>query len=270
MPRDRCRQRPSRERADLQSRIRDGRRGEGRPRRLKPILPWLAISFTRTTGTCERPGVCFRNGRIAGKDLSKANGLLREILASNPDVTRRLRALWALHATGGLGESAAEACSMTRANTFEPGQSACFATRAEPSPDTVKRFAALAKSDPSPKVQLSLASALQRIPLSQRYSVAEPLTRPYEDCIGSIAVLDGLVWCRATCDRPIDRAVSLAAHSEIPLVRRYLARRAVAAEPAPGLAAVISLLKNPPIQVCLDFLTGAREALRGSETHRPT
>ena len=42
---------------------------------------------------------------VAGKDLGEANSLLREILASNPDVTRRLRALWALHATGGLGEN---------------------------------------------------------------------------------------------------------------------------------------------------------------------
>ena len=67
-------------------------------------LALAAISFTRTTGTCGRPGVCFRNVRLRGKDLSEANNQLRDVLANNPDVSRRLRALWALHATGGLGE----------------------------------------------------------------------------------------------------------------------------------------------------------------------
>ena len=64
--------------------------------------------------------------------------------------------------------------------------------------------------------------------------------------------------------RSIDRARSnLAAQSEIPLVRRFLARRVVAAEPAAGLAAVVPLLKTSDDAACRDLLTGAREALRG-------
>ena len=43
----------------------------------------------------------------AGRDLSKSHQLLRTILADNADVTRRLRAAWALYASGGLDEKAA-------------------------------------------------------------------------------------------------------------------------------------------------------------------
>ena len=62
------------------------------------------------------------------------------------------------------------------------------------------------------------------------------------------------------------RALSLAAHSSIPSVRRYVARRAIAAEPAAGLTAVVSLLKATDDRGCRDMLTGAREALRGAST----
>ena len=42
----------------------------------------------------------------AGKDLGAAHRVLREILATDRDVRHRLRAIWALYATGGLDEKA--------------------------------------------------------------------------------------------------------------------------------------------------------------------
>jgi len=200
---------------------------------------------------------------VAGKDLGQANGLLREILASNPDVTRRLRALWALNATGGLGEIALRKLLDDPSEHIRAWAVRLLCDSGEPSADTVTRFAALAKSDPSPKVHLSLASALQRIPLSQRYPVAEPLTKHKE--AASDRSLGLMIWYGVEPLVAVDRlrAVNLAAQSEIPLVRRFLARRVVAAEPAPGLAAVVSLLKNSTDAVCSDLLTGARDGLRG-------
>src|SRR5207248_1964757 len=41
----------------------------------------------------------------AGKLGANTHRDLRRILHDNPDVTRQLRALWALHVTGGLGEA---------------------------------------------------------------------------------------------------------------------------------------------------------------------
>ena len=49
---------------------------------------------------------CSRSGPPAGKDLAAAHRVLREILATDRDVRHRLRAIWALYATGGLDEKA--------------------------------------------------------------------------------------------------------------------------------------------------------------------
>ena len=49
---------------------------------------------------------------------------------------------------------------------------------------------------PSPKVRLSLASALQRLPLNERWAVAEPLASHKEDASDPMLPLDDLVWSR--------------------------------------------------------------------------
>jgi putative heme-binding domain-containing protein len=132
-----------------------------------------------------------------------------------------------------------------------------------PSPATVNRFAELAKTDPSPKVRLSLASALQRLPLELRWAVAEPLAGHREDAPDRSLSL--MIWYGIEPLVPADRsrAVSLATRSQNPTVRRYVARRAVSAEPTAGLAAVVASLAKAEDAVCLDLLTGARDALRG-------
>jgi putative membrane-bound dehydrogenase-like protein len=201
---------------------------------------------------------------VAGKDLGEANRFLSEVLTNNPDVTRRLRALWALSATGGLEEKTLQgllhdASEHVRAWAI---RLLCDDDKT-PAAATVSRFAELARTDPSPKVRLSLASALQRLPHEQRWQVAEPLASHEEDAADRSLCL--MIWYGIEPLVPADRsrALSLAAHSEIPIVRRLVARRVVAAEPAPGLAAVVSLFKTSNDAVCLDLLTGIREALRG-------
>ena len=129
---------------------------------------------------------------------------------------------------------------------------------------TVTRFAKLAKTDPSQKVRLSLASALQRLPLDERWAIAEPLASHAEDASDRVLPSDDLVWSRAAWCRPIVRGPSAwAARCQIPIVRRYVARRAVSADPAAGLAAVVSLLKTADDSVCVDLLIGTHDALRG-------
>ena len=102
---------------------------------------------------------------VAGKDLGKANRSLREVLTNNPDVSRHLRALWALHATGGLDEKTLQGLLDDTSEHVRAWaiRLLCDDGKA-PAAATVNRFAELAKTDPSPKVRLSLASALQRLP----------------------------------------------------------------------------------------------------------
>jgi hypothetical protein len=51
-------------------------------------------------------GTCVRRGRFCRKEVpnKKVHKALKEILAKNPDETRKLRALWTLHVTKGLTE----------------------------------------------------------------------------------------------------------------------------------------------------------------------
>ena len=141
---------------------------------------------------------------------------------------------------------------MTRASTSGPGESGCFATAKQPARRAaVTRFAELAKTDPSPKVRLSLASALQRLPLDRALGGRRAAGKPREDASDRIAPLDDLVWSRAAgagrssaSGEPGQRTARSRPCAGI------VARRAVAAEPAAGLAAVVSLLATADDAVC--------------------
>jgi putative membrane-bound dehydrogenase-like protein len=200
---------------------------------------------------------------VAGKDLSAANRELGEIVASNRDVRHRLRALWALHATGGLRESVLQALLEDSSEHVRAWAIRLLCDDKAPDAAALARVAELARNDPSPKVRLGVASALQRIPIPQRWAVAEPLAGHKEDATDRSLSL--MIWYAveplAVADR--GRALTLAKTSQIPAVRRYVARRAVSAEPAEGLAAVVSMLTSAGDLACRDLLSGTREALRG-------
>ena len=195
--------------------------------------------------------------------MSKAHHTFRTILAENTDVTRRLRAAWALHASGGLDPNAALALLDQPSEHVRAWGIRLLCDAGPPTPAALTRFTQLAKSDPSPKVRLSLASALQRIPLAERWSVAEPLASHKEDA--SDAMLPLMIWYGVEPLVPADqrRAVALASACQIPLVRRFVARRTVETDPLAGLAAVVSLLKPASDHACRDLLIGTHDALRG-------
>ena len=148
-------------------------------------------------------------------------------------------------------------------STFVPGRSGFSATaRCRPQP----RRAGLPswpETIRAAKVRLSLASALQRIPIAERWPIAEPLAGRKEDA--SDRSLSLMIWYGVEPLAATDqaRALDLAKRSELPTVRRYLTRRVVSAEPVAGLAAVVSTLKSSADAACVDILTGTRDALRG-------
>jgi putative membrane-bound dehydrogenase-like protein len=197
-----------------------------------------------------------------GSDLGNAHRALRDIMTNNRDVSRRLRAIWALHATGGLDDNA---CLVLLDDSSEHVRAwgvrlACDA--AAPKPAAVSKFVDMAKTDPSPKVLLALASALQRLSMDERWRVAEPLASRRE--VASDRMLPLMIWYGieplVASDRA--RAVSWAARCATPLLREYIARRTVAAATA-GLAEVVAALQTTDDPVSVDLLKGAHEGLRG-------
>ena len=109
-----------------------------------------------------------------GPDAAVHAGL-KQLLAGQTDDTRRLRAMWALHVTGGLTEADLVAL-LDDASEYVRGWAITLLVEAgRPSDTVLRRFAGLARDDASALVRLQLASALQRVPVEQRWDVVAAL-----------------------------------------------------------------------------------------------
>lgn len=166
----------------------------------------------------------------AGQDLLAAHVRLTDLFQNHPDETRKLRALWALYASGGTSKDFLRQ-QLTHANEYVRAWAIQLLVDDQPpSEAAIERFAALAKEDESPLVRLHLASALQRLPLEDRWAVVEGLISHGEDA--DDANLPLMIWYGVEPLVPADkaRAVGLIAKCKIPLVRQHITRRAVAAK----------------------------------------
>jgi putative membrane-bound dehydrogenase-like protein len=206
----------------------------------------------------------------AGRDVGRAHQVLREIVNGKEEVSRRLRAIWALHVSGGLLEGAARRLLEDPNEHVRAWAIRLLCDRGAPAQVTLKKFAELAAVDPSPKVRLSLASALQQLPLDDRWEVALALASHQEGSTDRVLPL--MIWygLEPLVPRDLARATGWVARCQIPIVRQFIARRAVTADPAAGLAAVVRALKSRDPAVSVDLVTGAHEALLGRKhTARP-
>jgi hypothetical protein len=155
-----------------------------------------------------------------------AHAALREMLKDNPDETRKLRALWALHATGGLTEELALAQLAAPHEYVRAWTIQLAAEDREISAEMLARWVTMAKEDPSPVVRLYFASALQRVPPASRWGVLEGLLGHAEDAADHN--LPVMYWyaVEPLVAQDSARALALAAKCKIPKVREYIARRA--------------------------------------------
>ncbi|GAB3494135.1 hypothetical protein GCM10027341_09900 [Spirosoma knui] len=158
----------------------------------------------------------------------KVHKALKEILAKNPDAGRKLRALWALHATKGITEK--ELVDLL-ANDNEYVRSWAIQLLAEGktvSPETLKRMAALAQSDNSALVRLYLTSAMLRLDPAQRWDVLDALVQKVEDKDDHNLPL--MLWYAAEPLAAIDmkRALALAQKSKMAKHLPYTIQRVAA------------------------------------------
>jgi len=155
----------------------------------------------------------------------KVHEALLMILSENPDVTRRLRALWALHVTGGLTEKIALA-QLDHANEYIRAWAIQLMMEdRNPSAALLKELARLAKSDPSPFVRLYVAAALQRTPVNQRLEVLEGLLAHAEDSQDHNLPLMYWYATEPVVAQDMKLAVALMTKTKIPLVRQFITRR---------------------------------------------
>jgi putative membrane-bound dehydrogenase-like protein len=208
--------------------------------------------------------------RAAGRgwDAEPVHAALRAQLRTHflPE-PQRLRALWALHVTGGLNSDQLVGL-LADSSAYVRGWAVQILCEAgTPSQGALAKLADLAKKDQSPLVRLYLASALQRLRAKDCWPIAEGLLSHEADVTDSNLPL--LYWYGVEPLVPADleRAMGLAAAAKVPLVRRYIARRMVDDALSRGdkgdVSALVTVLGSAPDVVRKDLLAGAREGLRG-------
>jgi putative membrane-bound dehydrogenase-like protein len=201
-----------------------------------------------------------------GRDLTAAHAALHRMFAENPDVTRQLRALWTLHATGGLDapfllRQLEHADENVRAWAIQ-----LLGENRTPPPAAIERFARLAAEDRSALVRLYLASALQRLEPAHRWAIGAGLLSRREDVRDHNLPL--MVWygIEPLVRADPERFARLAHAAQAPLVRRLIARRA--GEPDVrdrGLPAVVGQLGRVTDEGVLpDLLEGLHTGLQGT------
>jgi putative membrane-bound dehydrogenase-like protein len=160
-----------------------------------------------------------------GKLAATVKPALRKMLDEQKDATRRLRALWALYAIGGIGDKELVAL-LDHPQEDVRGWAVRLLVDERKAPEAAAtKFVEMAKVDKSASVRLALASALQRLTKDQRGPVAEQLAEHAEDATDPNIPL--MVWYGIepiVGDDPEADARFLGGF-RLPIVRQYIARR---------------------------------------------
>ncbi|QDU64039.1 FG-GAP repeat protein [Planctomycetes bacterium Pan216] len=199
----------------------------------------------------------------AGTLDPKVRSRLVLIAFDHPEESRRLRGLWALFLTGGLSDD-----EILRALEDESPYVRGWAIQLshddrKVSPALLERFVALAKDDPSPVVRLYLASALQRLPLADRWAIARALVAHAEDADDHNLPL--MYWYAIEPLAPVDpaRAIELAYSSGIDLLPMYMTRRVTSIGTPEVLTMLVDRLgSSSSAKEQLTLLRGMNEAFR--------
>ena len=196
-------------------------------------------------------------------EVSRLLGELARQTRDEPAV--QLRILLTQHAVGGLKDEAMIERSLADPDATIRAWTIQLATEQGPPPAPIlAKYAELARTDPSPMVRLYLASAMQRLPLEQRWDTLAGLVSHGEDA--SDHNLPLMYWYAAEPLVRLDsaRAAALAAGSPISRIQEYMARRIAALGTPESLALLVGELGRATDSARrLTLLVGIEEALRG-------
>lgn len=150
---------------------------------------------------------------------------LWDIFDNNPDVTRKLRALWALHVTDGLPTERLVTLLDHSEDYVRTWAVQLLSEQDNVSESALRKFEAMAKNDNSAMVRLYLASAAQRIEPAQRWELLTGLAGRAED--KEDANLPLMIWYafEPLVGMDANKAIAIAKRSELPNLLAFTARR---------------------------------------------
>lgn len=217
------------------------------------------LQTRRSAWHARRARLILQHRAAAGVLQADTHERLRVMFRTLDNADWRLRALWALHVTGGWSSGALVEALADRDEYVRAWAVQLLAEGREPSPAALARFADMARDDPSPVVRLYLASALQRLAPDQRWPIIEALVAHGEDADDHN--LPKMIWLAVeplVAQDPA-RALERVSSGRVPLVARFAARRAVDADAVATLVEAIG--RTPALQGAL--LEGLRDGLEG-------
>ena len=202
----------------------------------------------------------------AGDDMSDVHVELMSLYQENPDIARKLRALWALQVTNGLDEEFLIAQLSHENEHIRAWAVRLLCLDRDPPEVAMKRFRELAAKGDSPLVRLHLCSALGRIEPRRRWDLISALCVREEDAGDHNLPL--MLWyvTEPLIHENPKRFLNLGSRARIPLIREYTARRltekAELSQRLEWLTDVLRKTKSPlPILAgVLTGLQGVREA----------
>ncbi|GEO04213.1 hypothetical protein AAE02nite_18770 [Adhaeribacter aerolatus] len=155
----------------------------------------------------------------------KVHKALKKILYNNPDVTRKLRALWTLHVTKGLSEKEMLQLLNHENEYIRSWAIQLMAEDKELSEVALKQFAEMAKKDNSALVRLYLASAMQRVAPEKRWETLAGLMHHAEDKDDHNLPL--MLWYAFEPIVPMDmnRAMEMAQQAKVSAILNYTIQR---------------------------------------------
>ncbi len=150
---------------------------------------------------------------------------LWKIFESNPEVPRKLRALWTLHATDGLPESRLLPLLGHQNEYIRAWAVQLLAERKAVSEAAKKRFDELARQDTSGLVRLHIAAAAQRMDVDARWDIVASLAAHDEDVDDQNMPL--MVWYafEPLVAQDSKRAIAIAKKSDFRDLLAFTARR---------------------------------------------
>ncbi|MFT4734846.1 MAG: putative membrane-bound dehydrogenase-like protein [Arcticibacterium sp.] len=150
---------------------------------------------------------------------------LKVILVNNPDITRKLRALWTLHVTDGLSESELKALLQNESEYIRSWAIQLLTEKKSVFEKTLQAFEKLAKNEPSPMVRLYLISGIQRLKPTERWGVLSELVQKLEDVEDQNIPL--MLWYASEplAELDAERALTMVEKSPFPNLLTYMIKR---------------------------------------------
>lgn len=209
-----------------------------------------------------------RRARVILHERAEERGLsqqehmrLWEMFKNQTDTGRKLRALWALHVTGGVSQKHLTGMLNNDDEYIRAWAIQLLCEDMDPGEAALAEFKELAKSDPSPVVRLYLASALQRIPEASVWDLASGLLGHADDIDDHN--IPKMIWFGIqphVAENPV-LAMEVASKSKIPMVSQFIARRATSGKLLEAVVESLASASSSGVRKVL--LEGMRDGLLG-------